>query len=369
MKKKGIIVAATCLSIIAVAIILIMLLVKKDSYRLVKVEELLGEVTLDRDGAMKDLFEGMKLIPDDEVATEDDGMVTLLVDFDKHIVAEANTCFAINAVGTEKDGKVTIDLLYGSGLFTIDNALPEDSEFEVETSNAILSVRGTKFRVTYIEETRETILEVLEGVVHVDEKHGEEYDVEAVNTVVIRDEVDSILPGNGDDPAALDEMLATRYAVHNADGKVILEYQIPEDRYELRDAESWIEEDYNGENIACNRTIFQSYNNEFSVIYVESSNFRTAYLDNPWYNSGSAGEIVTDNGNTYELFQVFYYDSGIQGDPNYAWPTTYILAQRRNCAPDEEVQIVIGVEAWRTTNDNFENWELKLPTEWITKYF
>ncbi len=94
-------------------------------------------------------------------------MLILLADSDKHILAKENTCFTINATGDSNKGKIVINLEYGTSLITIENKLADGSEFEVDTPNAALSVRGTTFEVYYNEETDETLLTVEEGCVEV----------------------------------------------------------------------------------------------------------------------------------------------------------------------------------------------------------
>ena len=92
----------------------------------------------------------MTLISDDKVEVNENSFLELLCDSDKHICAEENTGFVIDSDGNEKDGYITIELLYGKALFTIDNKLPKDSSFDVKTPNATLSVRGTEFSVEKI---------------------------------------------------------------------------------------------------------------------------------------------------------------------------------------------------------------------------
>lgn len=135
------------------------------NYRIVEVESYDGYVELTRDNELQDIFEGMHLISNDLVSTGSESMIELLVDTDKHIVADENTLFSLVAEGDESAGKVSIVLMEGSSLYTIDNALNEDSTFEVNTPNATLSVRGTIFRVTYDILTATTTVEVYEGVV------------------------------------------------------------------------------------------------------------------------------------------------------------------------------------------------------------
>lgn len=181
--KKALIIIPVLLALIAIGIFVYLHFF---TYRSVKIEEYNGNVELERNGSEKDLFEGLKLIPKDTVTTGEDGLIELFIDSDKHVVAEANTCFSVNAVGNENSGKVTIDLEYGSTLITIDEKLAEDSEFEVETPNCLCSVRGTTFHVSYDEPNLTTRVDVTVGTVRV--KAGDiKLDVNAGESVVIKD--------------------------------------------------------------------------------------------------------------------------------------------------------------------------------------
>ncbi len=158
-------------------------------YRSVKVDDYDGNVDLERKGKETDIFEGLKLIPDDEVTTGKKGSILLFIDSDKELLASEETCFTINAVGNEKKGKVTIDLKYGKALATIDDELSDDSEFRIKTPNATCSVRGTKYQVAYDRQRAMTRVDVYRGVVNVkagtnsmDVKAGES--VEVVNDVI-----------------------------------------------------------------------------------------------------------------------------------------------------------------------------------------
>lgn len=185
MKKSKLFIIAGIIVAVIIAIVVAILVIvskKNDSYRLVKVDEYSGKVTVDRESKKDkmDAFEGMNLISGDTVKVGSSSQLVILIDDDKHMCAEENTKFELNATGDEKSGSVTIDLIDGNALFTIDNKLNKDSTFEVTTPNAVLSVRGTIFRVVYDKDTDVTLLEVEEGVVHVEyEGDMDSEDVEA----------------------------------------------------------------------------------------------------------------------------------------------------------------------------------------------
>lgn len=168
-KNKKIKIALIITGVIAVAAIAVVLIMmnKKDDYRVLKVESFTGTVDLSRNDKSEELFEGMNLKSKDVVTTGKESMIGILADSDKHIIAEENTCFSIVSAGDEKKGSLSITLEYGTSLFTIDNKLNEDSSFDVNTPNAAMSVRGTTFKVCYDKEKNETTLDVTQGSVQV----------------------------------------------------------------------------------------------------------------------------------------------------------------------------------------------------------
>lgn len=145
---------------------------KETVYRLIKVKSFVGEVTVEREEKME-VFEGLQLISEDSVEVGRTSFLELLADSDKHIIAEGNTAFKLHSTGTETSGNITIDLLYGKSLFTIDNKLPDGSEFIVNTPNTTLSVRGTSYSVEYSADTEESRVTVFEGQVHAKWEGGE----------------------------------------------------------------------------------------------------------------------------------------------------------------------------------------------------
>lgn len=165
MKKKGLI-AVAALALVAVIAVVVVIVVSK-GYRVIKVDSMEGQVTLERASEEKAVFEGLKLKSEDSMTTGEDGLLELLVDNDKHILAKENTSFTIQSTGNKKKGKLTIKLEYGTGLVEIENKLPDGYDVELETPNATMSVRGTTFEVVYDKITKITTLIVTEGKVRV----------------------------------------------------------------------------------------------------------------------------------------------------------------------------------------------------------
>lgn len=168
MKKKGLLIAGI-LVLLAIIAVVVAVVVSK-GYRVIKVQDFEGEVTLERESKEKEVFDGLKLKSEDTMTTGEDGLLELLVDDDKHILAKENTSFIIQSTGNKKKGKLTIELEYGTGLVEIENKLPDGYDVEVETPNASLSVRGTTFEVEYDKTTKITTLVVTEGKVRVKTK-------------------------------------------------------------------------------------------------------------------------------------------------------------------------------------------------------
>ena len=160
----------------------------EEAYRLVKVHSYDGAVTVQREEKLN-AFEGLQLIPNDTVSVGDKSFLELLADSDKHIAAEENTGFVLHSTGDENSGDITIDLLYGKSLFTIDNKLNESSTFEVNTPNATLSVRGTSFSVAYDEEIKTTDVEVYSGTVQLNSGDEEMLiEKDGIATIITTDE-------------------------------------------------------------------------------------------------------------------------------------------------------------------------------------
>lgn len=149
---------------------------ENDEFRLIKMEKYDGSVEVERSGSgIMSAIEGMQLISNDKVKVGETSLVELLIDSDKHVAAEENTIFRITADGDSEAGNVSIKLVSGNALFTIDNKLSDESTFTVNTPNATLSVRGTIFSVIYSPELETTSVFVEEGTVEV--AHGDETDM------------------------------------------------------------------------------------------------------------------------------------------------------------------------------------------------
>ncbi len=160
--------------VVAAVAAVVMFFPKSDDYRTIKVDGLNGTVTIiNSKDVSVNAYEGMNLKSQDRVTVEVDSNMTLLLDMDKYMFAEAGTKFWIEATGNSEKGntKTRIHLEEGSVLCRIDKKLGDDESYDVETPNSVMSVRGTVFRAAiYQDESGEnyTEVDVLEGAVNVD---------------------------------------------------------------------------------------------------------------------------------------------------------------------------------------------------------
>ncbi len=197
MKKKSksklvpIILSLVALCMIIVVIVVVVAL--NNGHRVIKVESFEGAVSLVRDSDETDIMEGMNLKSEDTVTTGDSGLLQLLVDADKHILAKENTCFTIEASGSDEKGILRIELAYGTSLIEIENKLSDDSSVEVNTPNASLSVRGTTFETSYMETNNTTVVKVTDGVVNV-ASDTESAEVTAGQMATVRDDEIEVEP-------------------------------------------------------------------------------------------------------------------------------------------------------------------------------
>lgn len=164
-KSKKIFIIGIIIFLAIVAIVTILLVNR--GHRLIRVESFEGVVAFMRGSEEAELINGMNLKSEDKITTGEDGLVDLLIDEDKHILAREDTCFTIVSNGNEKKGKLLIELEYGSSLIEIENKLEDGASVEVSTPNAALSVRGTTFDVEYNKDDNTTMVAVADGVVNV----------------------------------------------------------------------------------------------------------------------------------------------------------------------------------------------------------
>lgn len=158
-KSKGMKIAALlCGAVVAIAGIVLVVghfIKGQDSYRSILIYELQGSADIEREGAGSiRAAEDLYLESGDRLTVADGSSVRLKLDDDKYVMAEENSVLSIEAAGNEADSKTKIQLEQGAITNEIQNPLSTDSEYEVNSPNSVMAVRGTIFRVeTGLEET------------------------------------------------------------------------------------------------------------------------------------------------------------------------------------------------------------------------
>lgn len=158
---------AALIAVVAVVVVCILFFGKKEAYRIIKVYEVNGEATVTRESVGEmEAYQNMVLESGDKVSLKS-GEMTLKLDEDKFVYVEADTQFQLIATGSAASSKTSIELDHGAITNEIQNALGQDSSYEVNTPNSNMSVRGTVFRVyTYFENgVRYSKVSVFEGKV------------------------------------------------------------------------------------------------------------------------------------------------------------------------------------------------------------
>lgn len=161
-KKTIVIIAAGAAAILLICSLILMRGNKSESYRSIKIVELAGKITIDRErvGSLEAAV-NMNLLSGDYVAAAEDAYVVLRLDADKYVMLGQGGAMKVTAEGNETAGRTSIQLDAGSVLSEIQNPLGEDSSFNIVTPNATMSVRGTVFEVRRTENDENGLVSVL----------------------------------------------------------------------------------------------------------------------------------------------------------------------------------------------------------------
>ncbi len=150
MGHKKIIAVVAAVAVVILGVFLYMMTSgnKNTSYRSIKIVEMEGTVTIDRDGIDGlNASINMNLVSGDSVTTSQNSYVVLKLDTDKYVMLGENGAMTVTAEGSETSGRTSIQLASGSVLNEIQNPLGQNSTFDIVTPNATMSVRGTVFEV------------------------------------------------------------------------------------------------------------------------------------------------------------------------------------------------------------------------------
>ncbi len=165
--SRGKIIAAV-VGVIAVAgIIAAVLLLNGNTYRSIIAKEVSGTVNVVGESNNGQVYAGQRLYGGDDVSVMAQSSLTMLMDNDKYLFAEANTHFMLESQQSDRSSRIKIILDKGSVLSELRSKLAAYDSYDVDTPNSTMSVRGTKFNVTVYTENDivYTLLEVSDGAV------------------------------------------------------------------------------------------------------------------------------------------------------------------------------------------------------------
>lgn len=138
-----------CLVAIAIiaTVVVVLLPGREQGYRTITVFETSGSVSVVNNGIEYEAYPGMLLQEGYAVVTSANSYVRMVLDDDKYVKLESGSRATFETLGVLGSGKTKINLERGALTCEIVNALEDDEEFVVNTTNAVLAVRGTFFRV------------------------------------------------------------------------------------------------------------------------------------------------------------------------------------------------------------------------------
>ncbi len=122
-------------------------MVGDESYRIIKLVEMTGEVNYTRDSKMQAAYLNMNFQNGDAVATGTESSASITLDEDKKIVMGADTSITMVAEGDSENSRTIITLDKGEIMNSIGEKLSPEAMYEIDTSNASIGVRGTVFYV------------------------------------------------------------------------------------------------------------------------------------------------------------------------------------------------------------------------------
>ncbi len=147
-QKIIVIIAGLAAAVLIVCMFALLKGEKSQAYRSIRIVELEGEVTIERENMGNlEAAVNMNLMSGDRVSTAQGSYAVLRLDADKFVMLGESGAMEVTAEGDGTAGKTSIVLDSGSVLSEIRNPLGESSTFDIVTSNATMSARGTIFEV------------------------------------------------------------------------------------------------------------------------------------------------------------------------------------------------------------------------------
>ena len=167
--KGKVVTLASGAGVIAVGIA-VAVLMQGSGYRSIAVDGLEGTVNVVGEKNNGNAYVGQNLYSGDDVTVASASSLTMCMDGDKYVYADADTHFSLEASNPKDDSRIKLNLDAGSELNELKNKLADGESYVVDTPNSTMSVRGTTFRVTVYKGEDGlwyTLLEVISGTVEV----------------------------------------------------------------------------------------------------------------------------------------------------------------------------------------------------------
>ena len=167
--KGKVVTLASGAGVIAVGIA-VAVLMQGSGYRSIAVDGLEGTVNVVGEKNNGNAYVGQNLYSGDDVTVASASSLTMCMDGDKYVYADADTHFSLEASKPKDDSRIKLNLDAGSELNELKNKQADGESYVVDTPNSTMSVRGTTFRVTVYKGEDGlwyTLLEVISGTVEV----------------------------------------------------------------------------------------------------------------------------------------------------------------------------------------------------------
>ena len=167
--KGKVVTLASGAGVIAVGIA-VAVLMQGSGYRSIAVDGLEGTVNVVGEKNNGNAYVGQNLYSGDDVTVASASSLTMCMDGDKYVYADADTHFSLEASKPKDDSRIKLNLDAGSELNELKNKLADGESYVVDTPNSTMSVRGTTFRATVYKGEDGlwyTLLEVISGTVEV----------------------------------------------------------------------------------------------------------------------------------------------------------------------------------------------------------
>ena len=140
-------ISAVLLGLLVVVIGFIVVSKGDNDYRVAKIFEVNGNVTVVKDGIEYRPYAGMNIQEGTVIVTSAGSDIRMLLDEDKYIKLESGSRMTFEKLNTLGSGNAAIKLERGNIVSEIVKPLKKDEQYIINTPNAILAVRGTFFRV------------------------------------------------------------------------------------------------------------------------------------------------------------------------------------------------------------------------------